>query len=327
MIRITLKGIGNKNRVKRTSSGLVLLLLPIILTAACQVLEVPEYEVIPPIDGYPSVGSRKLPAEWTPTAQWRQDETATVSPEEPTSTPSEVETSWAETIGYSLEGRPIQVFKFGNGPIERLIVAGIHGGYEWNTIALADELLTYLTLNPEQIPAEVTLYILRALNPDGEAASHGYEGRANSRGVDLNRNWPSDWQADWPREGCWNYLPITAGLYPASEPEVRALMRFIDSHSFDALISYHSAALGIFAGGKPSTEASINLATEIAAVTPYPFPPLQTGCEYSGQFTDWAAAQGIAAVDIELRTHYDLDYEINLKVLKVFLEWRPEGNP
>jgi len=32
-------------------------------------------------------------------------------------------------IGYSVEGRPIEVYQFGNGPRQRLIVAGIHGGY------------------------------------------------------------------------------------------------------------------------------------------------------------------------------------------------------
>ncbi len=44
-------------------------------------------------------------------------------------------------IGYSNENRPLEVTRFGNGPIQRLIVAGIHGGYEGNTIALAEELI------------------------------------------------------------------------------------------------------------------------------------------------------------------------------------------
>ena len=274
-----------------------------------------------------SSGARKLPPEWTPTAQLSIATPPTSSPRNTPQSPSWSERSTVEIIGYSVQGRPLQVFRFGTGSIERLIVAGIHGGYEWNTIALADELLAQLFLNPDWIPNEVTLYILRALNPDGQAKSHGYEGRANARGVDLNRNWPYDWQADWSREGCWNYLPISAGLYPASEPEVRALMKFINNHSIDALISYHSAALGIFAGGKPSTEASLSLAESIAAVSPYPFPPLETGCEFTGQFTDWAADQGIAAIDVELRTHQDLDFEINLQVLKAFLEWRMDEGP
>ena len=108
-----------------------------------------------------------------------------------------------------------------------MIVAGIHGGYEWNTIALADQLTTILPGRPDLIPHDVTLFILRSLNPDGDARSHDIYGRANENGVDLNRNWPAHWQAEWPRNGCWDMLPITAGTYPASEPETLALMRFL----------------------------------------------------------------------------------------------------
>ena len=48
-------------------------------------------------------------------------------------------------IGYSVSGRPIEVYTFGNGERQRMIVAGIHGGYEWNTIALADEMMDQAT--------------------------------------------------------------------------------------------------------------------------------------------------------------------------------------
>src|ERR1044071_3073810 len=72
-------------------------------------------------------------------------------------------------IGFSLAGRRIEVYRFGDGDREYLIVAGIHGGYEGNTIALANELITYINEHPAIIPAEVTLYIIRNMNPDGEA--------------------------------------------------------------------------------------------------------------------------------------------------------------
>ncbi len=55
-------------------------------------------------------------------------------------------------IGYSVSGRPLEVYTFGNGEKQRMIVAGIHGGYEWNTIALADELITHINDNPEYHP-------------------------------------------------------------------------------------------------------------------------------------------------------------------------------
>jgi hypothetical protein len=204
-----------------------------------------------------------------------------------------------------------------------MIIAGIHGGYEWNTIALADELISILREDQEMIPEGITLYILRSLNPDGEARSRGIHGRANENGVDLNRNWPAFWQPSWPLQGCWSYLPITAGDFPASEPETAALMRFILDHEIEALISYHSAALGIFAGGQPADPASLSLAEAVAEVSYYPYPPYDLGCVYTGQFIDWASEYGIAALDIELTNHTDTDLTQNLEILEVFLHWEP----
>jgi hypothetical protein len=230
----------------------------------------------------------------------------------------------ALVIGYSVLGRPLEVYQFGHGETERLIIAGIHGGYEWNTIALADELIAELNTHPELVPEQVTLYILRALNPDGEARAHGRDGRANEHGVDLNHNFPYHWKEDWNREDCWNYLPLTAGAYPASEPETIALMNFIEQHHFDALISYHSAALGIFAGGMPPYKPSEELAQKIANVSPYLYPPQASACEYSGNLTDWASSvKKIAAIDIELNNHQDTDFGANLRILTVFLNWTP----
>ncbi len=228
------------------------------------------------------------------------------------------------SIGTSFSGRPIEVYRFGTGKGERLIVAGIHGGNEWNTVLLADELIAYLAAYPETVPQDKTLYILRLLNPDGAARSHDRSGRVNDRGVDLNRNWPYRWTAEWDRDGCWDYLPTTGGEYPASEPETQALIAFIEAHDFEALISYHSAALGIFAGGVPTLPASDRLARRLEKVSHYAYPPLNTGCYYTGNLTDWASSvHNIPAVDIELKNHTDTDFEDNLKILQVFLTWEP----
>ena len=69
-------------------------------------------------------------------------------------------------IGESIEGRPQEVFRFGRGPVNKLIVAGIHGGSEWNTVQLAGQLIAYLNDHPERIPQDTSLYILADLNPD-----------------------------------------------------------------------------------------------------------------------------------------------------------------
>jgi predicted deacylase len=228
-----------------------------------------------------------------------------------------------ERIGYSIEGRPLEVYKFGDGEQERMIVAGIHGGDEWNTITLANQLITHFDQNPHLIPDDVTLYILPNLNPDGEARAHNKYGRLNHNGVDLNRNFPVNWKMDWDRAGCWNYLPTTGGTGPGSEGETQALMSFISSHHIQALISYHSAALGVFPGGFPWEEDSTRLAEAIAAVSSYPFPPIDTGCAYSGTLADYAVSAGAAAVDLELTNHFDSDFDENLQVLDVLLNFVP----
>lgn len=229
----------------------------------------------------------------------------------------------SEVIGYSVKGRALEVYTFGDGEQARMIVAGIHGGDEWNTITLANQLIKNVDQNPDIIPENVTLYILPNLNPDGEARAHNKHGRVNHNGVDLNRNFPVNWKIDWERSGCWNSLPTSSGTGPGSEAETQALMNFIDSHNIQVLISYHSAALGVFPGGLPWDEDSIRLAESIAEVTSYPFPPIDTGCTYSGTLADYAVSTGSAAVDLELTNHFDTDFDQNLQVLDVLLNLAP----
>ena len=269
--------------------------------------------------------TRKLP----PTSYWLP----TLTPN-PFYTPPVFETSTPfilangplpSIIGFSLAGRPIEAYSFGSGEREYLIVAGIHGGSEWNTVALANELITYINEHPDIIPGDAMLYIVRNMNPDGEARAHGVDGRVNNNGVDLNRNFPTDnWVADWNRDGCWIYRPTTGGAYGGSEPETRTVMSFIQSHDFTAAISYHSAALGVFPGGVPWEEPSKELAATLAFVTKYPYPPLDTGCDYTGTLADWAVENGVeAAVDMELTNHRDTDFDKNLRALRAFLNWQP----
>jgi predicted deacylase len=242
----------------------------------------------------------------------------------PSATPTPTTTRARATpivIGTSVTGRPLEVYSFGQGETHRMIIAGIHGGYEGNTIRLADQLIQVLGARSELIPAGHTLYILRALNPDGEARSSSYKGRVNDNLVDLNRNWPSHWQKTWPLVGCWTYTYVTGGSHAASEPETRALINFLLTYQIDALINYHSAALGIFPGGQPPDPRSVSLAETVAAVSDYPYPPIETGCQYTGQLIDWASDQGIAAIDIELTNHNDSDLAQNLRVLQSFLAW------
>ena len=224
-------------------------------------------------------------------------------------------------IGFSVEGRPLEVYTIGQGEIQDMIIGGIHGGYEWNTIALADQLIKYVNENPDVIPTDVKLYILPDMNPDGDARSHDEWGRVNANGVDLNRNFPIGWAPTWNRSGCYDLTLTTSGRGPGSEPETRLVMNFIATHRLNAVIDYHSAGLGIFPGGTPWDGASLRLAQALASVTTYPFPPINTGCIYSGTLPDYAVSEGAAAVDMELTNHQDTDLSMNLRVLNVLLKF------
>jgi len=235
--------------------------------------------------------------------------------------------SWTFTIGYSVEKRPLIIYQFGAGRHERMIVGGIHGGDEWNTIDLANELIAYVREHPEIIPAGVTLYILPSLNPDGEAKGHSPDGRVNHNGVDLNRNWAANWEADWNREGCWNERPTSGGAFPNSEPETQALANFLLARHVEALVSYHSAGLGIFPSGEPQDQESARLAEELSKISGYTYPPADTGCEYTGTLADWALQHSIVAVDLELPTATGTDFETNQKILTYLLSWEPPERP
>ncbi len=225
-------------------------------------------------------------------------------------------------IGYSVLGRAIEAYAFGQGEHKYLIVAGIHGGYEGNTIALANQLMVYINGHPEVIPADDTLYVIPDMNPDAAARGRNADARVNADGVDLNRNFPTaNWAANWDHANCWNERPTTGGTYPGSEPETKTIINFLSTHQIEAMISYHSAGLGIFPGGTPWDADSERLAQALADVTTYPFPPIDTGCVYTGTLADYAVSQSIAAVDMELTNHHDTDFSMNLRVLNVLVNF------
>ncbi len=70
-------------------------------------------------------------------------------------------------IGRSVEHRLMRAYFIGTGSESVIIMAGIHGGYEWNTIVLARELRDYFKRHPDRLPVDIRLYIIPAVNPDG----------------------------------------------------------------------------------------------------------------------------------------------------------------
>jgi protein MpaA len=75
----------------------------------------------------------------------------------------------------------------------------------------------------------VEVWIVKTANPDGVDA----DTRGNAHGVDLNRNFPFDWKRIPPSSGYYS------GPRPASEPETRAMRRFIRRIRPDITVWYH----------------------------------------------------------------------------------------
>jgi len=227
-------------------------------------------------------------------------------------------------IGQSVQGRPIEVYRFGRGPDKYLVIGGIHGGYEINTIYLTDQLIKYFRQKPDAVPTNATLFILRSLNPDGEAMPHKKEGRSNANLVDLNRSFPVGWSAEWDHDGCWDLMDLNAGAYPASEPETIALMAFVLENPVIAVISYHSAAPGFYPAGEPADPNSVALSEYLSQVTGYPYPAFYTGCYMTGSLVDWTLSAGAAGADVELSTHWDTEFDLNLNLVLALLRWKPD---
>ncbi len=111
-----------------------------------------------------------------------------------------------QVLGRSERGRPIRLVELGNRRATRVLVVGcIHG-----TECAGRAVVRLLSRMPE--PLHVDLWLVDDLNPDGFAAGT----RQNARGVDLNRNFASQWRRIGRR---WD--PQYSGPRPLSEPETR----------------------------------------------------------------------------------------------------------
>ena len=92
-------------------------------------------------------------------------------------------------VGESVEKRPIQLIKIGNGPRKVLLWSQMHGDEPTATMALFD-LLNWLRRHDEfdglraLLLRETTLYVVPMLNPDG---AERYQ-RRNALDIDMNRD-------------------------------------------------------------------------------------------------------------------------------------------
>jgi murein peptide amidase A len=129
-------------------------------------------------------------------------------------------------IGHSVDGRPMVARHVGSldAPVQLVVIGQLHGN-EPGGRAVVDRLAR------APIPEGVGLWLITSANPDGARAGT----RVNARRVDLNRNFPDDWRSAGRRTDQWS------GPRAASEPETRAIVRFLRRVQPTAVLGYHQA--------------------------------------------------------------------------------------
>jgi len=220
-------------------------------------------------------------------------------------------------LGTSTQGRPIEAVRFGDGQRKLVLVGATHGWPERNTYQLALQLIEHFRAGGSAVPAEVSLYIVPLLNPDGMELQR----RHNANWVDLNRNMDTSADTcadnDWSRRvyGAYATVSDTGGPYSDSEAETRLIRDFL--LDADAVVFFHSNAGVVFPAC--DHQPSIEMARVFADAAGYAFIPRWDRYPITGGMHDWAGGLGIAAITPELVTGDDPEFAQNLAGLEAVL--------
>jgi hypothetical protein len=163
-----------------------------------------------------------------------------------------------KTIGHSTAGRRIELRQLGdpkwNG--ELLVFGCIHGDEcAGSKVEPVSASLTAGCPDPDS-----DIYFVPNLDPDGTTPGS----RLNARGVDLNRNFPSEWK----RIGT-PFSPQYSGPRPFSEPETRFAAQVVRALRPEATIWFHQ-----YRGARPFVRAwgqSVEGARHFARLARMPF--------------------------------------------------------
>lgn len=192
-----------------------------------------------------------------------------------------------KTYGHSQLGVPLEIYLPKDHSPKILLIAGIHGD-EPETIVLLSEALRMTPVN--QLQSAVIL----CANPHG--SSHGT--RANNRGVDLNRNFPSNnWSSDpvyyRNKIGEPQDIELKTGSKACSESETKALVEIIQKLNPSIVISLHSALACV------EDPNQTELGKWLSKETKLPF-IMDVGYPTPGSFGSWATEQNLPVITFEL---------------------------
>jgi len=171
-------------------------------------------------------------------------------------------------IGRSVLGEPLEVIRRGDPNGARVLVVGVIHGDESAGLAIIDE------LEQADVPDGVELWLVPTMNPDGERAVR----RHNTNGVDLNRNFPHNWEP-LAQPGDWQY----GGPSAASEPETQAVVALGERIQPHLVLWYHQDLNRI----NPAWGFSGEVRNRYAELTGLPIVAV-TGGTYTGTASQWS---------------------------------------
>lgn len=175
-------------------------------------------------------------------------------------------------IGTSAEGRAIvAVHRWRDGARRPVVVVGSMHGDERAGMRVVRR------LRAAALPPAADLWLVRTMNPDGTTADR----RTNARGVDLNRNFPRYWVAAGAGTATWS------GPSRASEPETRAMMRFLRDVRPRTTLVLHQPLFGI----DSYRAKSMTLVRRLSRDTGLPVRSFDCRGGCHGTLTDWHNAR------------------------------------
>lgn len=239
-------------------------------------------------------------------------------------------------LGQSVGKKDITAYHYGEGDSEVLFVGGIHGGYEWNTVLLARQLMDYLKTNPNSIPKNLKVTVIPVLNPDGlykvvgttdvfsktdvsSSESVVTSGRFNGNNVDLSRNFDCDWKA----EAKWQEKTISGGNSVFSEPESKAMKKYVETNKPSAVIVWYSAAGGVFASSCHNgvSKETDTLTKTFATASGYKAYNSFDFYAITGDMVNWLAKNNIPAISVLLTNHTETEWTKNKKGIDAVLKY------
>jgi protein MpaA len=167
-------------------------------------------------------------------------------------------------FGRSVQNVPLTFYRRQSGSDgARVLVIGCIHGDEFVGNRVVD------ILRDLPLEGNIDLWMVRTINPDGQQLRT----RQNANGVDLNRNFPGNWQKIG-RPGSWQY----SGPDSASEPEVQGIVKLGDLVQPEFVIWYHQDYFRI----GPGTGHDGDVRAKYASLVGLPLLELDCLCGYSG---------------------------------------------